>query len=45
MVARNRSLGSHAAVHLVQFFTDVLSKSVCFRVGFQELHFSQEETL
>lgn len=45
LVTRKRQRGSHRVMSLVPFFVDVLSKSACFRIGFEELHISQEEAV
>ena len=45
MVTGNRQRGSQRVKSLVPFFVDVLSKSACFRIGFEELHISQEEAV
>ena len=38
-------MGPTQPMSLVQLSNDILSKSACFRIGFQGLHFSQEEAV
>ena len=45
MMIANRQCGSHRVMSLVLLFIDVLSKSACFRIGFEELQISQEEAV